>query len=423
MSNLEIDNLPYAVEQLTIELPSLDLIDWLSYQEVYPKVFWKDREGGVTRGALGNLLSFTHVPTLFSPTDLDIRLYGGMRFSKKRKEDATWDGFPHTSFWLPQFEIVQEGKRTYLTANFLNEYANPEALQGLHFEKHDQDPSPTYALRERTDAPEKAIWEAQVDKVLEEIAGHRLEKLVLARKTELRFAEPLSPWTLLKALKERSQNALLFAFELSRGSAFLGATPEKLFSREGNRFRTEAIAGTRPRGRTPDEDAELEQELLSSEKLRREFSYVKQFLQHALLSCADKVAWDGEEKTLKLPHVQHLYHKLTGTLKKGITDATLVQMLHPTPALGSFPQHLALSAIDELETFERGWYGSPIGIISPKGADFAVAIRSARLREDLLSLFAGAGIVAGSLPEKEWEELEQKIRLFTQVVSSQEALV
>ncbi|MEZ4744549.1 MAG: chorismate-binding protein [Calditrichia bacterium] len=95
-------------------------------------------------------------------------------------------------------------------------------------------------------------------------------------------------------------------------------------------------------------------------------------------------------------------------------------MLHPTPAVGGYPKDLALPKISELEPFDRGWYAGPIGWFSKNAAEFAVAIRSGMVYHNKLLLYAGAGIVPGSEPEKEWDELENKISNFMRALNIEE---
>jgi menaquinone-specific isochorismate synthase len=98
-----------------------------------------------------------------------------------------------------------------------------------------------------------------------------------------------------------------------------------------------------------------------------------------------------------------------------VTDAEVLLALHPTPAVGGYPRREALEEIRALEPFDRGWYAGPVGWIGAEGSEFAVGIRSGLVRGNSLALFSGAGIVAGSVPEDEWAEIEQKIGGFVRV--------
>ncbi|MEO0489925.1 MAG: chorismate-binding protein, partial [Cyanobacteria bacterium J06659_2] len=109
-----------------------------------------------------------------------------------------------------------------------------------------------------------------------------------------------------------------------------------------------------------------------------------------------------------------------GILTDGVTDGEILPRLHPTPAVGGFPKRPAREAIDQLEPFERGWYAAPVGWVSRNAAEFAVAIRSGLVVNHQLSLFSGAGIVPGSNPSDEWQEIENKLRAFTTLLNEVE---
>ena len=120
----------------------------------------------------------------------------------------------------------------------------------------------------------------------------------------------------------------------------------------------------------------------------------------------------GQKSVLKLEQVQHLYNKIEAVLKEDVTDTDLLTALHPTPAVGGLPREAALEKLAALEPFDRGWYAAPVGFLGRDRAEFAVAIRSALVRENRVNLYAGAGIVEGSVAENEWQELENKISGF-----------
>jgi menaquinone-specific isochorismate synthase len=124
-----------------------------------------------------------------------------------------------------------------------------------------------------------------------------------------------------------------------------------------------------------------------------------------------------ENKVLKLAFVQHLHREYQGSLKPEVSDREILETLHPTPAVAGYPRLNSIKYIYELEGFDRGWYAGPIGWIGKETSQFAVAIRSALLKGKHLTVFAGAGIVAGSDSEKEWQEIENKILNFTKIFS------
>jgi menaquinone-specific isochorismate synthase len=411
MHSFEIDGKTYSYTQQT--LPAINLIAWLSHHTLYPKVFWQEKDTGIVRAAVGSLLYFSSLPNLSSSCQDLPRLYGGMRFAAKTHlNDGSWKGFPSTSFWLPQLEISQKEGHTELLIYSLDHTldlphqlnATPKLSSSL----------PSFIDKHHT--PDALMWNNQVNQVLEHIHAHTLNKVVLARKTSLRFSTPPCPWTILTHLKSKISQSTLFAFQLSPSLCFLGATPEQLFQRKKNLLKTEAVASTRPRGNNPQQEAQFTHELLTGIKERREFLFVSHFLQQSLLPFSEHFAWEWDEpRVLKAASVQHLHNRLNLVLKSGTSNAELIQALHPTPAIGGIPRDQALSFLSKLESFDRGWYGAPIGMMSPQSVSLHVGIRSALIRDRSLHLFAGTGLVKESDAEQEWQELDHKIRPFMEL--------
>jgi Isochorismate synthase len=179
---------------------------------------------------------------------------------------------------------------------------------------------------------------------------------------------------------------------------------------------SEAVAGTRGRGDTPEADAALRDELMDSPKERREHAFVQEAIRDELDRLCTSVEAPEAPSDLALAQGRHLHARLTGTLRSGTSTLDLLDALHPTPAVGGVPTDAALGAIRTQEPFDRGWYAGPVGWIGADAAEFAVAIRSGLVRDDRLALFSGAGIVDGSEPEREWDEIEQKIGDFASIL-------
>lgn len=231
-----------------------------------------------------------------------------------------------------------------------------------------------------------------------------LEKVVLARKTSFLFKTAISPIDLFHFLKERSPNAFVFALIFSPNLAFVGASPEKLFSRIGLKIETEALAGTRPIGE--------EEGLLNSPKDMKEFLIVKEMLTDQLQKICNPFSINQNILIKKAGNVSHLYYRFSSTLKKTISDSELIRLLHPTPAIGGRPRDLALKFICEFEPFDRGLYAGTLGHISPEESQIYVGIRSCLIDGNRMDVFTGAGIIPESCPYQEWEELGHKQGLF-----------
>jgi menaquinone-specific isochorismate synthase len=154
---------------------------------------------------------------------------------------------------------------------------------------------------------------------------------------------------------------------------------------------------------------------MHSEKDLSEHAFVRIGIEETLGPLCEEIEVEGAVSEMKLARGRHLRSRVSGTLREGVTDAALLDALHPTPAVGGHPRAKALGEIWALERFDRGLYAGPIGWIGADASEFAVGIRSGLVRGRTLALFSGAGIVASSVPDEEWAEIEQKIGDFTRM--------
>jgi menaquinone-specific isochorismate synthase len=349
------------------------------------------------------------------------RYLGGLCFSATGPTDASWNHFKAYRFILPRFEVVSHNGTAVFACNMLsNESLGifKEAFSRVAF-PHTEVHLPALPRSvSRQNFPGKDGWRTNVESALKAFKPGEYEKVVLARKATIEFAEPVDAAILLRALKNKTDNCFHFLFQPHGSSGFLGASPERLYRRDGDIIRTEAIAGSRHRGALPEEDIALAQELLASEKELREHRYVVHGIQRSLEPLCGLLTASDEPAVLKLSRCQHLITPFKGKLRKGVKDSELLENLHPTPAVGGYPRDRALHDIDRLEPFDRGWYAAPLGWIAKDSAQFVVGIRSGLTEGHRLHLFSGAGIVEGSVPEKEWEEIENKISDFVALFSS-----
>lgn len=258
--------------------------------------------------------------------------------------------------------------------------------------------------------PDKQQWKNLVQTAL----SKRLDKVVLARCQVLELEEAPDPFALAAALKERAQGSYVFCF-CQKDTAFLGASPERLFSRRKNHLLSEAVAGTRRRAKTKKEDERLGLELLCSAKDLREFSPVVQFLNRGLSPLCSGSLRFSPISLHKTQNVQHLYASCKGRLEKETSDEDILARIHPTPALCGTPTDKAFDLIRELEPFNRGLYGGGLGWSAKESSDWVVAIRSCLIQGKKAWLYAGTGIVDGSDPDAEWDELNQKSRLYDSI--------
>ena len=243
--------------------------------------------------------------------------------------------------------------------------------------------------------------------------GPRLRKVVLARTIEVDAGRELDARRLAHRLRAVNPDAFTFAAPTTAG-ILVGASPELLVSRFGREVRSNPLAGSAARSGDPDEDRANADALLASAKDGEEHAIVVEAIAEVLRPFCRELTWDPVPTLLETPNVWHLSTRFRGLLREpspGVLE--VVAALHPTPAVAGEPRDVALEVIEELEPFDRGSYAGPVGWVDASGdGEWAIALRCAELRGDRATLYAGAGIVAGSMPEAEVDETERKFRAF-----------
>jgi menaquinone-specific isochorismate synthase len=339
------------------------------------------------------------------------RLFGGFAFHPGSARGAPWTDFGDARFSLPRVRYATDGARAWLSVA-----ANRDEIERgtLDAAVADVRAALTRAAAPRDverasalarEAPPDAEFVARVAAIIDAIAAERFRKIVAARRALLELAAPIDVGLVVERLGRDAPACTRFAFRVA-GAAFVGATPERLVSRRGLEVRTEALAGSRRAGGDEDERA-----LLTSEKDLAEHALVVEQIAGALAPVSSNLAFPRPPDIRRLRHVLHLTTPFTATLAAPLNVLDLVRRLHPTPAVGGVPGREAVSFIAEHEPDARGWYAAPIGWFDAAGnGDFMVALRSGVLDGARAHLYAGAGIVQGSVPERELGETELKLK-------------
>ena len=246
-------------------------------------------------------------------------------------------------------------------------------------------------------------------------------QVVLSQRMSIPYSAP--PLDLYRAL--RSLNPSPYMYYLNcEDFHIVGSSPEILVRLEDDTVTVRPIAGTRPRGKNPEHDAQLEQELLADPK---------ELAEHLMLidlgrNDAGRVSTTGSiqltEKMLveRYSHVMHIVSNVTGTLQAGKNAFDVLAATFPAGTVSGAPKIRAMEIIDELEPVKRGIYSGAVGYISWSGnLDTAIAIRTAVIKDKILTIQAGAGIVYDSIPTNEWDETLNKGRAIFRAVSQAEA--
>lgn len=351
------------------------------------------------------------------------RLFGGFAFRSDFAPDNTWSIYTPAHFVLPHYQLVSIAGEMWLTINTqipLDE--NPAALiDELKLALRQKIAQLQARERQGTEGQQNrlasvnypmtyATWAKMIDAATRRIRAGELNKVVLSRAAELQFAERVKLLPILRHLAEHYAGCYRFLFEPRPHYAFYGASPELLVARHGRQIGTMGLAGSIGRGDSAAADQRLSHELLGSAKDRLEHQIVVDKIRERLLPLATSLEIPPPG-LLKLSNIQHLHTPIQGRLKRDADVLSLVEILHPTPALGGDPRETALGLIRQLEPIPRGWYGAPVGWVdSALDGQFTVAIRSAVAQESRVWVYAGAGIVGNSVPQKEWDETALKFR-------------
>ena len=407
----------YAVEPVP-------LFDWLRAQSGGARTYWGRRGtayriAGAGWGARYTGHNFDVLDAL--PRDAREAPDGGMqihvscRFDVGAAAARPWQAFAPVTAGIPAVSLTQRDGLTWLSVVY---GANPATTQeALRTAARCQPPTPRPASVSEDEPADRATWRAGIERVLEEIDARRLEKGVFTRRVRHRTPQALDPVDVLAQLDAGADDAYRFLVQPDVTSAFVGLSPERLYRRRRDTIQSEALAGTTRRSATPDTDALLGERLLASDKDRREHDLVRRHIESHLEPLADELSSDEEPHVEQLAHVQHLRTEVRGRLKPGVRDAQVLAALHPTPAVCGAPTDAALQVLRAHEGFDRGLYCGLVGTLGCDEAEFAVAIRSALIRGCEVEVFAGAGIVQGSDPDKEWDETVDKLKTIGDVIA------
>ena len=328
--------------------------------------------------------------------------------------------FAAARVFVPRWQVARAGAVTTAVANFLvPPDADLNALAERVWRAHRKFGGFRYRETPLTEPSAEAIFQvreagdyrAVVAKAVARIDAGEFTKIVLARAQEFASDQPLHPLRVLNGLRQRFPDCYAFSLANGRGQSFIGASPERLVRVSKGVLETEALAGSIRRGAGASEDAALAGTLLRSEKDRREHQHVLAAITARLEHLGLAPEYAAEPGLRRLANVQHLHTPIRATLPENVRLLAVLAALHPTPAVGGSPLAAVLPAIRGLESVPRGLYAGAIGWSNARGGgEFFVGLRSALVDGGTARVYAGAGIVAGSTPEKEFAETELKFK-------------
>lgn len=262
-----------------------------------------------------------------------------------------------------------------------------------------------------------ATFRQRVQGALAHIHSGHLRKQVVAHALDVVSPRPWRRDVSLQRLRVQHPDCYIFAFSDGGATHFIGASPERLLSIRQGRLVTDALAGSAPRGTTAPEDHAIGQALLHNPKEQSEHRLVVEFIVERLRSQGLLPRYGTPPGLLRLSHIQHLHTPIGGDVPEALSPLQLVAALHPTPAVAGVPTAAACEQIRQSEGGDRGLYAAPFGWIDHQGnSEFIVGIRSALIQGHRARLFAGAGIVAGSDPDRELAEIQLKFQALAEAL-------
>lgn len=341
-------------------------------------------------------------------------------FDRSQPTDAP---FPSATVFLPRWQVARSPNHCVLVANLTIQaddriehlaasicqkikqidLVKSNALNSLEF--------PVNYLNKQRHITQNDNFKIAVNSALDSIAKKRLSKVVLAHGIDVSSPKPFSLVHSLQNLRKFYPDCYLFVTSNRQGKSFMGASPERLLSIQDRQLVTDALAGSAPRGKNPAEDAKLANTLMSSKKERHEHRVVIDFIRDRLKYLGLNPLIYPEVRLLQLSNIQHLWTPIKATISPDVHLLDILAELHPTPAVAGVPRDVACREIRRYETFDRCLYAAPIGWLDAAGnGEFIVGIRSALIEGCHARLYAGAGIVQGSNPERELAEIELKLQ-------------
>jgi len=384
---------------------AFDALGWLASQPVWPQFYWQQRNGDEEAAVLGAVAAFSSLESAQQflhqhDNHPDLRIWGLNAFEPQRG-----------NLLLPRLEWRRCAGVASLRLHLYSDVSlRDDAAQAVAFISSLANVKPLPALRlsltGEQNWPDKAGWTNLIKLATQTINREELDKVVLARATDLQFSQPVNAAAVMASSRRLNLNCYHFFMAFSADSAFLGSSPERLYRRRDAALRTEALAGTVANHPEDHRAWQLGEWLMKDDKNQRENMLVVEDICQRLQGCTQTLDVLPPQ-VLRLRKVQHLRRCIWTELNQA-DDMLCLMQLQPTAAVAGIPRELAREFIQQNEPFEREWYAGSAGYLSRRQSEFCVSLRSAKISANVVRLYAGAGIVRGSDPEQEWQEIDNK---------------
>lgn len=359
--------------------------------------------------------------------DLDIPFTGPHFFTSFTFQDEVSDEdlFPSARVFLPRWQVVRSNSVCCAVANVaIGSESNLTLLAQKVWGAHQKFNVFDYrqVLLDGKDDESRFIelggvgwYEKAVGKAMACIKGGDFQKIVIARELDIEGSRLFDPLTSLNRLREKFPQCTSCFVSNGLGQSFITTSPERLLKVEKGRIKTEAVAGSAPRGESAIEDVQFGKNLLESDKDLREHRFVVDSIVERLEVLNMVPEYKKMPGLKKLANVQHLCTPIEAEMAESLHFLDIAAVLHPTPAVCGTPLNVTREMISDIENFERGLYAGVMGWFNAYGdGELVVGIRSALIDGQKARLYTGSGIVEGSDPDSERRETDIKLQAILQ---------
>lgn len=334
--------------------------------------------------------------------------------------DELFEAFPRLKFMLPEIVLIENERGTLLQVNSLGPvYAG--RIERFARQALAAPPRRRQSVPYSVEPDSREAWRAAVDAGLAAIEAGRVGKVVLSRRQRLVAARPFSSKDLLVNLIDGPARGTVLLYRYA-DVFFCGCTPELLVRKTGNELESMCLAGTCPAGASEGERERLASELMADPKNRAEHDYVVRFIREVFRRTCYDVDVPAEPGILPLTHVQHLCTPARARILEGVDLWEMKGDLHPTPAVAGTPVGEAKMLIRSIEAYNRGFFAGACGYVDGDGdGEFSVALRTGVFDGEIGWVYAGCGIVAGSVADDEYDEIGMKLKTVLSAFDGEEA--
>jgi isochorismate synthase EntC len=365
---------------LNLKKTLLKDVDLDRFYSLHPFFYFRPKDSSIEYFASGLSLLFHHHVLVEGPKEV-------LFFTVGDNHHPQWNDLGKVWCFLPEKLVIKSRNRVVLY-----EWESIHKLPKINSESL------------KLKIADKSCARESIEKIISSIKQNHFDKCIYARLIKIP-----NPSVSIKKLRDSSLTGTKFFVQFDQNHSFLGSTPEWIFKRFLQRIEIDSIAGT-----SLIENADI----LESQKIIDEFDFVKRDIQESMSDFILEGSFNHNDAIIKHHNLLHRFNRFSGKLRQNISDLDILNSLHPTSAISGFPKKMALEFIRSNESFDRGFYASPVGLLSKQKSYLAVAIRSMLQQHDSAFIFAGAGITKDSNFEDEWHELESKLKIMQDLANT-----